>query len=44
MTGLGFNLMRTGRMSLRPETIRRRAELRKILDTLAAEEKQEVTP
>lgn len=42
MTGLGFNLMRTGRMSFWPESIRRRQELRKILDALDAENKKEV--
>jgi len=39
MTGLGMNLMRTGRMSLIPETIKNRAELRKVLDALDADEK-----
>jgi heterodisulfide reductase subunit C len=34
MTGLGLNLMRTGRMSFLPDSIRRREELRKILASL----------
>jgi len=34
MTGLGLNLMRTGRMSFLPESIKRREELRKILGSL----------
>lgn len=41
MTGLGFNLMRTGRLSLRPDSIKRRGELRKVLDALDSEEKKE---
>ncbi len=41
MTGLGFNLMRTGRMSLLPDTIKRKGELRKVLDAIDAEEKKE---
>ena len=42
MTRLGLNLMRTGRISFLPDSIRRRGELRKVLDTLDAEEKKEV--
>ncbi len=42
MTGLGFNLMRTGRMSFMPDSIRRRGELRKILAALDGENKAEV--
>ena len=42
MTGLGLNLMRTGRMSFMPDTIKRRGELRKVLDALDAEEKKGV--
>ena len=42
MTGLGLNLMRTGRMSFFPEQIRRKAELRKILNALDEQEKKEV--
>ncbi len=41
MTGLGFNLMRTGRMSLLPDTIKRKGELRKVLDAIDSEEKKE---
>ncbi|MCX5794315.1 MAG: 4Fe-4S dicluster domain-containing protein [Elusimicrobia bacterium] len=41
MTGLGLNLMRTGRMSFLPEHIQRKEELRKILDSLDAQDKQE---
>ena len=42
MTGLGLNLMRTGRMSFLPEHIQRKDELRKVLDTLDAQEQKEV--
>ena len=41
MTGLGLNLMRTGRMSFMPESIKRRTELRKVLDSLDAQDKQD---
>ena len=34
MTRLGINLLRTGRMSFLPDTIRRRDELRKIMNAL----------
>jgi heterodisulfide reductase subunit C len=34
MIGLGLNLMRTGRMSFVPDTIKRREELRKILEAV----------
>jgi hypothetical protein len=40
MTGLGLNLMRTGRMSFLPEHIQRKDELRKILAALDAQEKE----
>jgi hypothetical protein len=39
MTGLGMNLMRTGRMSLLPDHIKKRGELRKVLSALDSEEK-----
>ena len=39
MTGLGMNLMRTGRMSLLPDHIKKRGELRKVLNALDSEEK-----
>ena len=42
MTGLGLNLMRTGRMSFLPDSIRRKAELRKRLEALEPEGKAEV--
>jgi quinone-modifying oxidoreductase subunit QmoC len=42
MTGLGLNLMRTGRMSLLPDHIKRRGELRKVLEAVDAEEGKEV--
>ena len=41
MTRLGLNLLRTGRMSFLPDSIRRKAELRKVLDALDAEEGKE---
>ncbi len=41
MTGLGLNLMRTGRMSFLPEHIQRKDELRKVLNALDAQEKKE---
>ena len=41
MTRLGMNLMRTGRMSFLPEQIKRKKELRKILDALDAGEQKE---
>ena len=41
MIGLGFNLMRTGRMSVLPDAIKGRAELRKVLNALDAEDKKE---
>ena len=34
MIGLGFNLTRTGRMSLLPDSIKRRDELRKIMESI----------
>ena len=37
MAGLGINLMRTGRMSLLPDHIKKRGELRKILKALDSE-------
>ena len=43
MTGLGMNLMRTGRMSFLPEHIKRRGELRKVLDALDSGEKKEAS-
>ncbi len=43
MTGLGMDLLRTGRMSFLPERIQRRAELRQVLDALDAEEKKEAS-
>jgi heterodisulfide reductase subunit C len=43
MTGLGLNLMRTGRMSFLPEQIKRKDELRKILDSIDAQKNAEVT-
>ena len=43
MTGLGINLMRTGRMSFLPEQIKRKDELRKILDSIDAQKNAEVT-
>ena len=43
MTGLGLNLMRTGRMSFLPEHIKRRGELRKVLDALDSDEKKEAS-
>ena len=39
MTGLGLNLMRTGRMSVLPDSIKRRGELRKVLNAIDSEEK-----
>ncbi|MFA6002990.1 MAG: 4Fe-4S dicluster domain-containing protein [Elusimicrobiota bacterium] len=42
MTGLGINLLRTGRMSFLPDTIHRRTELRKILQALETENQKEV--
>ena len=41
MTGLGLNLMRTGRMSLLPDSIRRKGELRKILNALDDDNKKQ---
>jgi heterodisulfide reductase subunit C len=41
MTGLGVNLMRTGRMSLLPDHIKRRGELRKVMDAIDSESKKE---
>lgn len=41
MTGLGFNLMRTGRMPLLPESIKDRGQLRKVLNAIESEEKKE---
>jgi len=41
MTGLGLNLMRTGRMSLLPDHIKKRGELRKVLNALDSQEKKE---
>jgi heterodisulfide reductase subunit C len=43
MTGLGINLMRTGRMSFVPETIKQKQQLRKILGALENESRKEVT-
>jgi heterodisulfide reductase subunit C len=43
MTGLGLNLMRTGRMSFLPEQIKRKDELRRILDSIDAQKNAEVT-
>jgi heterodisulfide reductase subunit C len=40
MTRLGLNLMRTGRVSFLPEHIKRRGELRKVLNALDAQEKK----
>ena len=40
MTGLGLNLMRTGRMSFLPDAIKNRGQLRKILNALDSEEKK----
>ena len=42
MTGLGLNLMRTGRMSFLPEQIQRKDELRKVLAALDADKTSEV--
>lgn len=39
MIGLGTNLMRTGRLSLLPDHIKKRGELRKVLNALDSEEK-----
>lgn len=41
MTGLGLNLIRTGRMSFLPDSIKRKGELRKVLDAIDSEEKKE---
>ena len=38
MTGLGLNLLRTGRMSFLPESIKRRGELRRIIGALEGED------
>ena len=40
MTGLGLNLIRTGRLSVLPDSIKRRGELRKVLDAIDSEEKK----
>ncbi|MCX5785140.1 MAG: 4Fe-4S dicluster domain-containing protein [Elusimicrobia bacterium] len=41
MTGLGLNLIRTGRMSVLPDSIKSRGQLRKVLNAIDSEEKQE---
>jgi len=40
MTGLGLNLMRTGRMSVLPDSIEGRDELRKVLNAIDTDEKK----
>ena len=39
MIGLGLNLMRTGRLSVLPDSIKRRGQLRKVLSAIDSEEK-----
>ena len=40
MTGLGLNLMRTGRMSVLPDSIKGRSQLRKVLNAIDSGEKK----
>lgn len=40
MTGLGLNLIRTGRMSFLPDSIKAKSELRKVLNAIDKEEKK----
>lgn len=40
MTGLGLNLMRTGRMSVLPDSIEGRDQLRKVLNAIDTDEKK----
>jgi len=41
MTGLGLNLIRTGRLSVLPDAIKGRGQLRKVLDAIESDEKKE---
>jgi heterodisulfide reductase subunit C/quinone-modifying oxidoreductase subunit QmoC len=40
MSGLGLKLLRTGRMPIKRERIQRRAEMEKLLDSVAATRKE----